>query len=390
MTTTAASVNWQQGLPDSLRSSLAGPKIPCLDGMRGIAAWSVVFYHMKFPFGLGSQAVEFFFVLSGFLITWLLLVEEDRRGVVSLRDFYIRRSLRIFPPFYVYWLVSLLVMIAAKWPIPWGVMWSAFFYVSNWYHAIHGAPSSPVSHCWSLGLEEQYYLLWPAAFVALRYFHRSRTIWVGAMVVLVWARRTQCLMQEGSGDYVYHALDTRADHVLVGTWTALAIHGGALRPLCRLFALSSWLIIPTLALLLLQFSQDHLEDWRGLMGVGAIIEPVLFMALVLQLLCHPNAAGVRWLNSAPMLHLGALSYSTYLWHQLPVGGARYKLANLDPLVRNTITLAAVAFLAHASYYLVERPSLRLKDRIMERRRTSSAALPAPAASHGPASGIGGN
>jgi peptidoglycan/LPS O-acetylase OafA/YrhL len=55
------------------------------------------------------------------------------------------------------------------------------------------------------------------------------------------------------------------------------------------------------------------------------------MALVLHLLCHPNAAGVRWLNSAPMLHLGALSYSTYLWHQLPVGGARYKLANLDPL-----------------------------------------------------------
>lgn len=377
---------WAVGLPERLRTSLAGPKIPCLDGMRGIAAWSVVFYHMKFPFGLGSQAVEFFFVLSGFLITWLLLQEEDRNGAISLRGFYIRRSLRIFPPFYVYWFISLAVMVAAHWPIPWGVMWSAFFYVSNWYHAINGPPSSPVSHCWSLGLEEQYYLLWPAAFVAIRYLRGSRLFWVGLMIVAVWTRRTQCMLQEGSGDYVYHALDTRADHVLVGTWTAIALHVGLLRPLCRTLASSSWLILVTLGLLLLQFSQDSREDWRGLMGVGALVEPILFMLLIIQLLCHPDAAAVRWLNSRPMMFLGALSYSTYLWHQLPVGGARYKLAHLDPAVRNAVTLAAVAFLACASYYLIERPSLRLKDRIMARLAANANA----AKTHHAASGGGSN
>jgi len=357
---------WAIGMPERLRDSLAGPKIPCLDGMRGIAAWSVVFYHMKFPFGLGSQAVEFFFVLSGFLITWLLLQEEDRKGAISLRGFYIRRSLRIFPPFYVYWLVSLAVMAAAHWTIPWGVMWSAFFYVSNWYHAFYGPPSSPVSHCWSLGLEEQYYLLWPAAFVAIRYLNGSRIFWVGLVIVAVWVRRAQCMMQDGSGDYVYHALDTRADHVLIGTWTAIALHSGMLRPLCRVLASSSWMILVTLALLVAQFTQDPREDWRGLLGVGSLVEPVLFMVLIIQLLCHPDAAAVRWLNSRPMVFLGALSYSTYLWHQLPVGGARYKLASLDPALRNAVTLAAVAFLACASYYLVERPSLRLKDRVMAR------------------------
>lgn len=357
---------WALGLPERLSESLGGSKIPCLDGMRGIAAWSVVFYHMKFPVGLGSQAVEFFFVLSGFLITWLLLREEDRDGSISLRGFYIRRSLRIFPPFYVYWLCSLAVMAAAHWPIPWAVMWSAFFYVSNWYHAFNGPPSSPVSHCWSLGLEEQYYLLWPAAFVFIRRQNASRLLWVGLMIVAVWVRRAQCMCQADSGDYVYHALDTRADHVLVGTWTAIALHAGLLRPLCRLLASSVWLIAVTLLLLAAQISQDGRDDWRGLLGVGALVEPILFMVLVIQLLCHPDAAAVRWLNSRPMVFLGALSYSTYLWHQLPVGGARYKLTGLDPALRNTITLSAVASLSVASYYLIERPSLRLKDRIMAR------------------------
>ena len=331
--------------------------------MRAIAAWSVVVYHMGCPLGLGSQAVEFFFVLSGFLITWLLLKEEDLNGRISLRGFFVRRSLRIFPPFYVYWLVSIVAMLLASWPIPWGVMWAAFFYVSNWYHAIYGPVSSPVSHCWSLGLEEQYYLLWPLAFAALATRKQFRIWSVGAVILLIWLRRAECLSHEGSNNYVYHALDTRVDQVLVGTWTAIAIHQGGLRWLARLLASSPWLIAITLTLLVLQFQQDDRDDWRGLRGLGFVVESVLFMVLILQVLCHSRFWLVRWLDWRLMVHLGALSYSTYLWHQLPVGAARYRLTHLDPTVRAIVVVLAVLVLAHLSYYFVERPSLRLKNRI---------------------------
>lgn len=361
---------WERGLPLTLRDSLRGSKIPGLDGLRAIAAWSVVLYHVGAPFGFGSQAVEFFFVLSGFLITWLLLKEEERHGRISLTGFYMRRSLRIFPPFYAYWAVSIGMMLAAHWTIPWGVMWASFFYVSNWYQAFYGAISSPVSHCWSLGLEEQYYLLWPIAFVLLGRRGSSRLRWVGAAIVLIWARRIQCLQTEGSDDYVYHAFDTRADQVLIGTWTAIALRDGHLRGLCRILASSSWLIPVTVLLLLAQFSQDERVDWRGLRGMGFMVEPALFTLLILQVLCHPSKPGVRWLDSRVMLHFGALSYSTYLWHQLAVGGARHRLMQLDPALRVTLTLLAVLVASHASYYLVERPSLRLKDRLAQASNSS--------------------
>jgi peptidoglycan/LPS O-acetylase OafA/YrhL len=359
----AASEPWSAGLPAALSDSLRGSKIPCLDGMRAIAAWSVVAYHVGAPFGFGSQAVEFFFVLSGFLITWLLLKEEDRFGAVSLKGFYIRRSLRIFPPFYAYWLVSIAMMTAAHWAIPWGVMWASFFYVSNWYQAFYGAISSPVSHCWSLGLEEQYYLLWPVAFVLLRRRGASRLRWTGVAILLIWLRRLQCMWMPDSDDYVYHAFDTRADQVLIGTWTAIALRDGHLRGLCRFLASSAWWILVTIALLFAQFSQDDRVDWLGLRGMGFMVEPALFTVLILQVLSHPRKAGLRWLDWRVMLHLGALSYSTYLWHQLAVGGARHRLMHLDPVLRVSLTILLVLVASHASYYLVELPALRLKDRL---------------------------
>lgn len=91
-------------LPARLSAGLAREHMPSLDGVRAVAAFLVVFYHSGLPLP-GSLGVVAFFVLSGFLITWLLLREEERYGTVSLKQSYIRRSLRIFPPFYVYWLV---------------------------------------------------------------------------------------------------------------------------------------------------------------------------------------------------------------------------------------------------------------------------------------------
>ena len=354
---------WQQGLPQGLRAGLGGRKIPSLDGLRAIAAWTVVFYHLGIGWMPGSQAVLLFFVLSGFLITWLLLDEEERHGGISLRGFYLRRSLRIFPPFYAYWLVSVAAMAIMHQPMQWPVMWASFFYVSNWYHALHGVVGSAVSHCWSLGLEEQYYLLWPLAFFWMGRHKQQRHVWVGLVIVAVWIHRIVALQRGVSADYIYHALDTRADHVLVGTWLALALRAGKLRPLMNLLGRHGWLLLVNLAVLGWQLAHDFTPLLGGMLGIGFLIEPVLFALLIVQLVAHHTHPAVRWLDHRVFTHLGLLSYSTYLWHQLPVAGIRKLWPDWSAPVKIAVAIVAVLAAAHVSYYLVERPFLRWKDRL---------------------------
>src|SRR5918995_3010394 len=121
--------------PD-LASALRQSNLPSLDGLRAIAVFLVVFYHFGVPYVNGGLGVLIFFVISGFLITWLLLKEEARWGNVSLKLFYIRRTLRIFPAFYAYWLLIVvgLGLILGK-RIIWPQAVSSFFYVNNYYQA---------------------------------------------------------------------------------------------------------------------------------------------------------------------------------------------------------------------------------------------------------------
>ena len=116
------------------------------------------------PAGLGVLA---FFVLSGFLITWLLLKEHERYGSISLRLFYIRRSLTIFPAFYVYAAIVIGGLLVVGGRIVWPQVAASLLYVNNYYQAIYGDPNTGLSHTWSLGVEEQFYLLWPVVFVSL-------------------------------------------------------------------------------------------------------------------------------------------------------------------------------------------------------------------------------
>src|SRR5207249_9128221 len=122
-----------------LQARLALPSIPALDGIRAIAVFLVLFYHLgnerALPFFPGPLGVLGFFVLSGFLITWLLLKEQDKIGSISLKGFYRRRALRIFPAFYVFCIVAVASrFLAHPGNFPWSQAWSAFFYVSNYLH----------------------------------------------------------------------------------------------------------------------------------------------------------------------------------------------------------------------------------------------------------------
>src|SRR5438270_11804150 len=120
----------------SLLEGLAQSHLPCLDGLRMVAVFLVVFYHFGFAAVPAGHGVLAFFVLSGFLVTWLLLKEDEKYGSISLRLFYVRRSLRIFPAFYVYWLLLTASLLIFHKQIIWAQAISSLAYVNNYYQAI--------------------------------------------------------------------------------------------------------------------------------------------------------------------------------------------------------------------------------------------------------------
>src|SRR5258708_39435641 len=121
-----------------LDSKLSRSYIPALDGLRAVAVFLVILSHFGLELVPGSHGVMIFFVLSGFLITWLLLKENDSKGTISLSSFYKRRTLRIFPAFYVYWLMMVALLVSTGRSVLWPHAWSALFYGSNYYSAILG------------------------------------------------------------------------------------------------------------------------------------------------------------------------------------------------------------------------------------------------------------
>lgn len=204
-------------------SLLARSHLPALDGLRAIAVFVVITYHFGFPAVPGDLGVSAFFVLSGFLITWLLLKEYRAARDISLRRFYLRRVLRIFPAYYVFLAASYALdrLHGVAWPR--GLSLSGLFYLVNYYNATHGHPVTRIAHAWSLGVEEQFYLLWPLLLlVLLRRWDRRAPAIVTATIALVALWRSWLYLGAHAGAaYVYNAFDARFDNLLVGCLLAL-------------------------------------------------------------------------------------------------------------------------------------------------------------------------
>ncbi len=217
---------WSGTLGGSLGANLAKSHLPSLDGLRATAVFLVVFYHADIAWASGGLGVLAFFVLSGFLITWLLLKEEERSGTISLKSFYARRSLRIFPAFYAYWLLvtAALLLVQKRYVVAQAI--SSLFYVTNYYQALHGDPNTDFSHTWSLAVEEQFYLLWPVFFLLLKNARNRLKFLIGAVVGISLYREILVFLVHRDQGYIYEAFDTRADHLLIGCLLAVALRGG--------------------------------------------------------------------------------------------------------------------------------------------------------------------
>ncbi len=352
-----------KGLPANLRGGLARTHLAGLDGLRAIAALLVVFDHIGFTFVPGGLGVLAFFVLSGFLITWLLIGEEEKTSSISLPRFYLRRAFRIFPAFYVYFALVLSLTVATHHAINVPQAVSAGLYFTNYYQAIFGDPNTGLSHTWSLAVEEQFYLLWPFAFLLLGTNKRRFKMLAIAIPVLWIYREALVFVFHAPQSYIYEAFDTRADHLLVGCLLAVSLRCGRFQRLWNLACSSPKMVLATLSLIVVCVAMKYasgLSDYRD--SIEFVVAPVLIAILIVQLIAfgaHPFTAPFNW---AWMRYLGLLSYSIYLYQQLLIWPVM-KAFRSYPTLGVVVTVTSIVVAAAASYHFVERPFLRIRSRV---------------------------
>jgi peptidoglycan/LPS O-acetylase OafA/YrhL len=349
--------------------SKARSHIPSLDGLRAFSFGLVFVAHVGFGDAIpGGFGVTVFFFLSGFLITTLMRSEWDATGAVSLRNFYIRRALRILPPFYLVLIVATAITATGVWPVqlqPRAVLAQVFHY-ANYWEVEHGssgfAPGTGVY--WSLAVEEHFYLLFPLVFLTMQKWRASALRQAGMLlllcaVILAW----RCVLVFGlhsSDDRTYLASDTRFDSILFGC--ALALYGNPVLDVSKKSdAVWKCLLLPLgTAILLASFLiRDHRfrETFRySLQGVALV---PLFVCAVR----YPNWAAMRVLNFRPIAWVGVLSYSVYLIHQVVFYAITEKLqAKLGLAVCAIATLAVTLGLAWVVQVVIEKPCARLRKR----------------------------
>ena len=340
----------------------------------------MISYHFGLPIFGPDLTISTFFVLSGFLITWLLLTEYNAAGTISLRNFYTRRVLRIFPAYYCCIIVSFLIDHFRDHSWDPALQWSSFLYVVNYYNATHEHPLTSIAHAWSMGIEEQFYLLWPLILLGLVRRGTARALSILAVIIGAVAgwRSFLYLDLHVSPHYVYNAFDTRFDNLAVGCFLALCAGQLWFRRFIQAMVRSALLPLVTLGLLILSRSMAPPYHY----SIGYSVDAVLIAVLLVQLMLlhrHPLWA---WLEHPVVRYIGIISYPLYLWHVL----ARRVGQHLHMLPAAAQIMVAVALsiaLASASYFLIEKPFLSLKKRFSPPtapRQPRLMALQIPAAS----------
>lgn len=349
--------------------SKAGIHIPSLDGVRAFSFALVFVAHIGLgnivPGGFG---VTVFFFLSGFLITTLMRLEWQKSGTVRLSNFYVRRVLRILPPFYLV-LVSatgLTALGVLRWPLDWHAVAAQFLHFANYWVIWHGDGgfARGTGVYWSLAVEEHFYFLFPLLYVALRKLRATQlqqVLVLGSLCGLVLAWRCVLVFAFHSApDRTYMGSDARFDSILFGC--ALAVYGSPVLDAPRYSdALWKYALFPVaIAALFASFvirNPSFRETFRySLQGLALI--PVFVCAIR-----YPEWGAMRVLNARPVAYIGVLSYSLYLIHHIIFFALMDRLGALcGTALCAVVSLALSVTFALLLQHFVEKPCARLRRR----------------------------
>ena len=354
---------------------------PALDGWRGFTIWFAISVHAGYLTAGGVLSLDTFFVLSGFLITGLLLREWRNRDGIDLLAFWARRARRLLPALFV--VLAAVVAYAAFVASPLGLdglrgdVVATLGYGANWRFILSGqsyfsafTTPSPVLHMWSLAVEEQFYLVWPLVVLGILWLARRRLSATGAIVAVgvvaavgaVASAIEMAVLYVPGGDpsRVYYGTDTRAQAMLVGAVLSVVVllHGPLRSPAARR-VLSSASVVGLLVVVAPWFAGDATEIHDVFYGRFGLLAYSIATAAVLWRLTQPlSGLFGRVLESTPLRWVGGISYEMYLWHwptYLVLTEARTHLSGI-PLL--SMRLGVVVALSWATHALVDEPIRR--------------------------------
>jgi peptidoglycan/LPS O-acetylase OafA/YrhL len=358
--------------------------LPTLDGWRAIAIIGVLISHgtarVLGPSGAfaspglfqltryGVLGVDLFFGISGFLICTRLVQEEHQRGRISLKDFYVRRAFRIFPPYLLY-LAILGLMAAAGMLVVrrWEWLSCALFFRNYLPLDLGNLGGQYTAHFWSLAVEEHFYLLWPGVLFLFGSRRSQRLVIAVVLVLAAWRaiefRYGLVARHLVPGVGFYTRTDIRIDALLWGCWLALLFQDPIWRErFRRSLSPGLWLGLVALYVVCVTYVPPFALLWQS------ILIPLILLGTVLR----PQSWVGRFLETSPMRWVGRISYGLYLWQQLFLMGkevhGRLPLGFVQTFPVNVVVVFLCASL---SYYLMERRLIRIGHALTSRRVPSS-------------------
>ncbi|CAI6028139.1 O-acetyltransferase OatA [Paenibacillus sp. JJ-100] len=341
-----------------------------LDGLRAIAVVGVIAYHLNLDFIPGGLlGVGIFFVLSGYLITDILLTQWHEHGRIALGDFWLRRFRRLLPGMLTLTVVVMLWLLctdSSRLASLRGDIVSGITYISNWWYIYHNVsyfesfgPPSPFGHFWSLAVEEQFYLVWPILLIAaIVLFKRKGWLVVFIIVAAELSAGAMAIMYNPDLDpsRVYYGTDTRAFALLAGA--ALAVIWPSRKLSSGLSGMSRIVLdgCGLAALGVLIYMMLTTSEYDPFLYQGGMLLQTIAATVLVAVLAHPSSILAHIIGAKPFRWIGERSYGLYLWHYpvIVLTSPAVDTGDAHP-VRMLLQVVATVFLASISLKYIENP-----------------------------------
>jgi peptidoglycan/LPS O-acetylase OafA/YrhL len=342
---------------------------PVLDGLRGVAVLLVTAYHLNVPFFQnGFLGVDIFFVLSGFLITSLLLEELCETKQIDLKKFYLRRFIRLYP--------ALLLMLLIIGPISkaYTMVVACLTYSTNWIMAFHILPMSyEFSHTWSLAIEEQYYLFWPFIVLFLSKKPTPRRLILVPIIFGLLSALLRNLYYFDHSDFwrIYAGTDSHVDGLLLGSAIGAAIffritqlNGIEYRLVARIGLLVTVFV-------LMAFIFNPSIQFPKMIAVGPLVVSILSCVIIYILVFVQSTWLEKVLSNRILTFIGSISYGIYLWQMPIIQFIKLDTYHLSPIMVGVIQLAVIFMMTMISYKYIEQPVMRSRKLFIASHRQVS-------------------
>ncbi len=349
---------------------------PVFDGLRACAVLMVVLRHcpqMDWPVlqqlqKAGQYGVDIFFVLSGFLITTLMLREPEDTPSNRLGRFYLRRILRIFPLYYMavmlYWLLAHLSPDPGAAPLYDSYLPYFLTYCIDIICGLHPDATTRFGIAWSLGVEEKFYLLWPFVMIAMK---PRKVFMVGLAVIAITCLWRLWLIQNYTGNLagrLVYSFDVRMDGIMWGCLLACLIHSRRSYNLLKALVANHVVLYVSIgAFVIYATVADNASFWRYL------ALPVFASTTVASVVLRPGQAGLGILRSKPIAYIGVISYGIYIFHPACISAAKRVTGDSNGIQAFACLLLATGFsiaISALSFHFFESPFLAMKNRLRRR------------------------